>query len=401
MKTHKQTNGVRPLDGITVLSLEHAIAAPFCTRQLADLGARVIKVERPGVGDFARNYDERVKGMASHFVWTNRSKESLTLDLKSREASEVLARLLPQVDVLVQNLAPGAAARLGLSFEALHEQYPELIVCDISGYGAGGPYEHKKAYDLLIQSESGFVSVTGSANEPAKAGCSIADISAGMYAYSHILSALLQRGKTGKGSHIDLTMLESMVEWMGFPLYYAFEDAPAPVRAGAAHASIYPYGPFLAGNGKTIMLGLQNEREWKTFCDLVLEKPELATDARFVSNSMRTANRDALRDLIIQAFAAYDDEQIIERLEKAGIANARVNDMKAVWEHPQLKARGRWTHMESPVGTLPALLPPGVNNSYDFRIDAVPDLGEHSAAILTELGYDEATVSEWKAGGIV
>lgn len=401
MKTQKQTNGVRPLDGITVLSLEHAIAAPFCTRQLADLGARVIKVERPGVGDFARNYDERVKGMASHFVWTNRSKESLTLDLKSREASEVLARLLPQVDVLVQNLAPGAAARLGLSFEALHEQYPGLIVCDISGYGAGGPYEHKKAYDLLIQSESGFVSVTGSANEPAKAGCSIADISAGMYAYSHILSALLQRGKTGKGSHIDLTMLESMVEWMGFPLYYAFEDAPAPVRAGAAHASIYPYGPFLAGNGKTIMLGLQNEREWKTFCDLVLEKPELATDARFVSNSMRTANRDVLRDLIIQAFAAYDDEQIIERLEKAGIANARVNDMKAVWEHPQLKARDRWTYMESPVGTLPALLPPGVNNSYDFRIDAVPDLGEHSAAILTELGYDQATVSEWKTGGIV
>ncbi len=396
-----QFTGVRPLDGITVLSLEHAIAAPFCTRQLADLGARVIKVERPRVGDFARNYDERVNGMASHFVWTNRSKESLTLDLKSPQAKEVLARLLPQVDVLVQNLAPGAAARLGLSFEALHEQYPELIVCDISGYGAGGPYEHKKAYDLLIQSESGFVSVTGSASEPAKAGCSIADIAAGMYAYSHILSALLQRGKTGEGSHIDLTMLESMVEWMGFPMYYAYEGAPPPVRAGAAHASIYPYGPFLAGNGKTIMLGLQNEREWKVFCEQVLQKPELVTDPRFSSNTMRTANRDVLRDLIIQSFAAYDDEQIIERLEQAGIANARVNDMKAVWDHPQLKARNRWTQMGSPVGTLPAILPPGVNNSYDFRIDAVPDLGEHSAAILNELGYDEATVSQWQSAGIV
>ena len=399
--TTEQTAGIRPLDGITVLSLEHAIAAPFCTRQLADLGARVIKVERPGVGDFARNYDERVNGMASHFVWTNRSKESLTLDLKSPQAKEVLARLLPQVDVLVQNLAPGAAARLGLSYDALHEQYPSLVVCDISGYGGGGPYEHKKAYDLLIQSESGFVSVTGSANEPAKAGCSIADIAAGMYAYTHILSALLQRGKTGKGSHIDLTMLESMVEWMGFPLYYAYDGAPPPVRAGAAHAAIYPYGPFLAGNGKTIMLGLQNEREWKVFCEQVLEKPALATDARFSSNTLRTANRDALRDLIIQSFAAYDDEQIIERLEQAGIANARVNDMKAVWDHPQLKARGRWTQMGSPVGTLPALLPPGVNNSYDFRMDAVPALGEHSAAILDELGYDEDTVSQWQSAGIV
>ena len=399
--TNEHAAGVRPLDGITILSLEHAIAAPFCTRQLADLGARVIKVERPGVGDFARNYDERVNGMASHFVWTNRSKESLTLDLKSPQAKEVLARLLPQVDVLVQNLAPGAAARLGLSYDALHEQYPSLVVCDISGYGGGGPYEHKKAYDLLIQSESGFVSVTGSANEPAKAGCSIADIAAGMYAYTHILSALLQRGKTGKGSHIDLTMLESMVEWMGFPLYYAYDGAPPPVRAGAAHAAIYPYGPFLAGNGKTIMLGLQNEREWKVFCEQVLEKPALATDARFSSNTLRTANRDALRDLIIQSFAAYDDEQIIERLEQAGIANARVNDMKAVWDHPQLKARGRWTQMDSPVGTLPALLPPGVNNSYDFRMDAVPALGEHSAAILDELGYDEDTVSQWQSAGIV
>ncbi|NLY65450.1 MAG: CoA transferase, partial [Alcaligenaceae bacterium] len=291
---------IKPLEGITVVSLEHAIAAPFCTRQLADLGARVIKVERPGVGDFARGYDERVRGMASHFVWTNRSKESLTLDLKDDSAKEVFEKLLPQVDVLVQNLAPGAAARLGLSFEALHEKYPQLIVCDISGYGEGGPYEKKKAYDLLIQSESGFVSVTGSKDEMAKAGCSIADIAAGMYAYTNILSALLLRGKTGKGSRIDVSMLESMVEWMNFPLYYTFEGQEPPVRAGAAHAVIYPYGPFPTGGGQTIMLGLQNEREWKVFCEQVLKTPELANDERFANNTQRTANRAALEQIIVQ-----------------------------------------------------------------------------------------------------
>src|ERR1700712_2667523 len=264
----------RPLDGITVVTLEHAIAAPFCTRQLADLGARVIKVERPGTGDFARAYDDRVNGMASHFVWTNRSKESLTLDVKQPVAAEVLARLLKGADVLVQNLAPGAAARLGLSYDALKESHPRLIVCDISGYGDDGPYRDKKAYDLLIQSESGFLSVTGSQDEPAKAGCSIADIAAGMYAYSSILAALIQRGKTGHGSHIDVSMLESMVEWMNYPMYYAFEGAEPPPRAGAAHATIYPYGPFTAGDGVAVMLGLQNEREWTVFCELVLQQSD-------------------------------------------------------------------------------------------------------------------------------
>src|SRR5512132_4377526 len=293
---------VRPLDGITVVSLEHAIAAPFCTRQLADLGARVIKVERPGSGDFARAYDERVRGMASHFVWSNRSKESLTLDVKHPKARDVLARLLDGADVLVQNLAPGAAARLGLSFEALSAKHPGLIVCDISGYGDDrqnpGPYRDKKAYDLLIQSESGFLSITGSPDEPAKAGCSIADIAAGMYAYTNILAALIQRGRTGEGCRIDVSMLESMVEWMGYPLYYAFDGATPPPRAGAAHATIYPYGPFPAGDGKTVMLGLQNEREWVAFCQQVLRQPELATDERFASNSRRTAARHALRSII-------------------------------------------------------------------------------------------------------
>jgi itaconate CoA-transferase len=292
---------MRPLDGITIVTLEHAIAAPFCTRQLADLGARVIKVERPRSGDFARAYDERVRGLASHFVWTNRSKESLTLDLKHAEAPGILAGLLGVADVLVQNLAPGAAARLGLSYEALREHHPRLIVCDISGYGSDGPYRDKKAYDLLIQSESGFLSVTGSPDAPAKAGCSIADISAGMYAYSQILAALLQRGRSGRGCHIEVSMLESMVEWMSYPLYYAFDGASPPPRAGAAHATIYPYGPFPTGDGKTVMLGLQNEREWAVFCTAVLERPDLASDPRYASNALRTAARDELQPLIVSA----------------------------------------------------------------------------------------------------
>ena len=377
----------RPLDGITVVTLEHAIAAPFCTRQLADLGARVIKVERPGSGDFARAYDERVRGMASHFVWTNRSKESLTLDVKHPQAQQVLLQLLEGADVLVQNLAPGAAARLGMSFEALHEKYPRLIVCDISGYGDDGPYRDRKAYDLLIQSESGFLSVTGSADEPAKAGCSIADIAAGMYAYSSILAALLQRGKTGQGSRIDVSMLESMVEWMSYPLYYAFDGATPPPRAGAAHATIYPYGPFPAGDGKTVMLGLQNEREWNAFCKLVLLQPELAIDERFSSNARRTVNRDALCALIGQAFGSLSADQAIGRLEEAQIANAHVNDMHDVWKHPQLQARGRWTEVATPGGPIPALLPPGRTDAYAPRMDAVPGLGQHTDAILAELGW--------------
>ena len=371
-----KTLNLRPLDGITVVSLEHAIAAPFCTRQLADLGARVIKVERPGSGDFARGYDQRVRGMASHFVWTNRSKESLALDLKQQEAQVILEQLLQQADVLVQNLAPGAAARMGLSFEALHKDYPQLIVCDISGYGEGGTYQDKKAYDLLIQSESGFLSVTGNAAEEgmAKAGCSIADISAGMYAYSGILSALLLRGRTGQGSRVEISMLESLVEWMGFPLYYAFEDATPPQRTGASHATIYPYGPFPSGDGGTVMIGLQNEREWGQFCERVLQRPELRDDERFSANFKRSDNRQALRAIILDVFAQLDAATIIERLDGAQIANAQVNDMSGVWEHPQLKARGRWTEVASPVGNLPTLLPPANSNAFAPRMAAVPGL---------------------------
>ncbi len=377
----------RPLDGITVVSLEHAIAAPFCTRQLADLGARVIKVERPEGGDFARAYDARVRGLASHFVWTNRSKESLALDLKQPDQLAALKTLLEQADVLVQNLAPGAAARMGLSFSELHKINPRLIVCDISGYGEDGPYRDKKAYDLMIQSESGFLSVTGTPQESAKAGNSIADIAAGMYAYTNVLAALMLRDKTGQGSHIDISMLESMVEWMNYPLYYAFEGATQPQRAGAAHATIYPYGPFPAGDGRTVMLGLQNEREWGSFCKLVLCKPDLVNDDRFSSNARRAENRDELRETITKIFADLTAEQVIERLEKAQIANASVNSMQDVWEHPQLKARARWCEVGTPSGPIPALLPPGKSSAFLPRMDAVPALGQHTQAILSELGW--------------
>lgn len=385
---------MRPLDGITVVTLEHAIAAPFCTRQLADLGARIIKVERPGVGDFARAYDARVNGLASHFVWTNRSKESLTLDVKDADAGTILGQLLEKADVLVQNLAPGAAARLGLSFEALKEKHPRLIVCNISGYGPDGPYRDKKAYDLLIQSEGGFLSTTGTPEEMAKAGCSIADIAAGMYAYSAILSALIQRGRTGLGANIEISMLESMAEWMSYPLYYAYDGAPPPPRAGAAHATIYPYGPFPAGDGGTIMLGLQNEREWAVFCDKVLENAALASDPRFSSNASRNTNRAALREIIVAKLATMTVEAVAEKLEAAGIANARVNEMKDLWEHPQLKARDRWREVSTSAGPIPALLPPGNSSAFDARMDAVPALGEHTDVILAELGWTQEQIGE-------
>ena len=398
-----QSKDIRPLDGITVVSLEHAIAAPFCTRQLADLGARVIKVERPGTGDFARGYDQRVNGLASHFVWTNRSKESLTLDLKQDTATEVLDSLLATADVFVQNLAPGAAARMGLSFEVLHQRFPQLIVCDISGYGVGGPYENKKAYDLLIQSEGGFLSVTGGSGEEemAKAGCSIADIAAGMYAYTGILSALLLRGRTDEGSHIDVSMLESLVEWMNYPMYYAYDGAPPPPRAGAAHATIYPYGPFPIGDGTTVMLGLQNEREWQLFCEKVLLLPELAKDPRFSANFKRVEHRHALRELIVESFASLNFDAVIDRLEHAQIANARVNDMQGVWDHPQLKARGRWREVETSTGTVPSLMPPGTNSAFEPRMDAVPGLGQHTERVLRELGLSANRIQEMRAAGAI
>ncbi len=383
----------RPLDGILVVTLEHAIAAPFATRQLADLGARVIKVERPGAGDFARAYDDRVRGLASHFVWCNRSKESLTLDLKHERAREILSPLLARADVLVQNLAPGAAARLGLSEEALRPAHPRLILCEISGYGGDGPYRDRKAYDLLIQSEAGFLSVTGTAEHPAKAGISIADIAAGMYAYSGILAALIERNATGRGSRIEVSMLEALGEWMSFPLYYSFEGAPPPPRTGAAHATIFPYGPFTASDGRTVMLGLQNEREWKLFCEIVLRQPALAADPRFGSNRDRAANREDLAAILAPVFAGLTASDLVARLDQAGIANAHVNDMPALWAHPQLAARGRWQSVGSPAGAIPALLPPANASTFAPRMDAIPALGEHTDPILGELGFSPPEIA--------
>ncbi|KAK7223205.1 hypothetical protein V2G26_011208 [Clonostachys chloroleuca] len=383
-----------PLDGITVVSLEQAIAGPFCTRQLADLGARVIKVERPGDGDFARKYDNRVAGMASHFIWTNRSKESLALDLKKPKSLEVLKRLLAKADVLVQNLVPGATERLGLSFDKLRKKNPGLVVCNISGYGPDGPYSDKKAYDLLVQSEAGLLSVTGSESEPAKVGISIADIASAMYAHQNILAALLRRGKTGEGASIDVSMLESMAEWMSFPMYYSYGGADGPSRTGASHATVYPYGPFPTGSGDCIILGVQNEREWKLFCEHVIGDAELSYDRRFTSNSLRVENRDALRDIICSIFLKYRVEEVLALLDKARIANARMNKAEELWDHPQLKARGRWTEVETPIGPVPALLPPGVASEEEVKMEAVPAVGDHNASILAELGLTEADLLE-------
>ena len=391
----------RPLDGITVVAIEHAIAAPFCTRQLADLGARVIKVERPGSGDFARHYDARVAGLASHFVWTNRSKESITLDVKNAEARGILGELVARADVLVQNLAPGAARRLGLAFEDLAERHPRLIVCDISGYGNSGPYVEKKAYDLLIQSECGFLAVTGTPEEPCKAGISIADISAGMYAYSSILAALLQRERTGRGTHIDVSLLESSVEWMSFPLYYAYQGAPPPPRTGAAHATIYPYGPFKAGDGGLVMLGLQNEREWVIFCEQVLRAPHWASAEEFSSNARRVVARAKLESIILEVFAALDASEIVARLDDAGIANARINTVAEVWAHPQLAARERWTSVDTPAGPVPALKPPAMLRGVDARMDAVPALGEHTDGILRELGISNERIGRLRLEQVI
>ncbi|MBK8909649.1 MAG: CoA transferase [Rhodospirillales bacterium] len=377
---------MRPLDGITVVALEHALSAPYATRHLADLGARVIKIERPGVGDFARHYDTRVKGLSSYFVWSNRSKESLTLDVKHPKAGAILRRLIGKADVLVQNLAPGAAARLGLTHDDLKADNPRLIVCNISGYGEDGPDRDRKAYDLMIQSEAGFLTVTGTPDTPSKAGISIADIASGMYAYSAILAALISRGKTGEGASIDVSMLECMVEWMGFPLYYASDDAPPPARTGGSHATIAPYGPFAAGDGKVVMLGLQNDREWRNFCDKVLEDPALFADPRFRTNAARAENAAALRGIILSAFACLSGDEVVARLDAAGIASARMNDMHDVWSHRQLRARHRWVEIDSAAGPLPALLPPGGSGAFAPLMGPVPELGQHTRAILAELG---------------
>ena len=392
---------MRPLEGITVVSLEQAVAAPFATRHLADLGARVIKIERPQVGDFARDYDQTVKGLSSHFVWLNRSKESLALDVKHARSQDILERLIERADVFIQNLAPGASGRLGLSAEDLLAKYPRLIVCDISGYGDSGPYARKKAYDLLVQSEAGVLSVTGTPESPSKVGISIADIATGMYAYSGILTALLRREKTARGGRVEVTMLEALGEWMGYPLYYTHFSGTAPPRTGPDHATIVPYGRFRTGDGKAVMLGLQNEREWATFCDKVLGQPALAADPRYDTNTRRNERRAEISALIDKVFSALTTEQLIAKLDAAGIANARINSPEEVWNHEQLKARHRWREMGSPKGKLPALLPPATHSDFEAHIGPVPEVGEHTESILLEIGLTQEEIAELKSAAAI
>jgi len=387
---------MRPLEGITVVALEQVIAGPFATRQLAELGARVIKIERPEGGDTARAYDRTVKGLSSHFVWVNRSKESLTLDLKHPAAAEILARLIEKADVFLQNLAPGAAERLGLG-PSIREKHPGLIWCGISGYGPEGPYASKKAYDLLVQCEAGLLSVTGTPESPAKTGIPAADIAAGMYAFSSILAALVRRGRSGEGATIDVTMLEALGEWMGFPAYFTAYGGTAPPRSGPYHATIVPYGPFRAGDGQTVFLSVQNEREFAAFCDGVLQNSSLKADQRFASGPARFLNREAMHAEIEKEFKKLKTEEIIARLERADIAHARLNDMEQFWRHPQLQARGRWAKVGSPAGEIDMLKPPFNLSGFEPRMDAIPALGEHSRAILAELGYGAAQIDRLAA----
>lgn len=390
-----------PLEGICVVSLEQAIAGPLATRHLADLGARVIKVERPGAGDFARAYDATVNGMASHFVWVNRSKESLTLNLKRPEAREILRSLLAKCDVFVHNLAPGAVERFGFPTSAVRETNPRLIVCQISGYGSTGPLRHKKAYDLLIQAESGLLSITGTETTPVKVGISVADIAAGTYAFSGILAALLARERTGQGAAMEVSMLEALAEWMGYPLYYAGYSEKTLRRAGAHHAAIAPYGPFTAGDGAVIYFGVQNEREWRRFCEHVLEQPALIDDARFRSNSRRVEHRKELEALIGEQFSQLRRDELIRRLDKAEIANAPMNTVAELLEHAQLAARRRWRDVDSPVGPVRALLPPLTMEDIEPRMAAIPEVGQHTRKILSELGIDQGQIESWRAQGIV
>jgi len=389
-----------PLEGITVVSCEQAVAAPFATRQLADLGARVIKIERPGTGDFARDYDETVNGMSSHFVWLNRSKESISLDLKRPESREVMHRLIDKADVFVQNLAPSAAERLGLGAEDLRARRPKLITCSISGYGPSGPYRDAKAYDLLIQSEVGLVSVTGTDEEPAKSGIPVADIGAGMYAFAGILTAIIDRSRTGRGTHLDISLFDSLVEWMAYPLYYTGYGGTPPARTGTSHAAIAPYGTYGAGDGTEFVLAIQNMTEWQAFCVHVLEHADLATDERFDTGKRRVENRAELDGIITAELAKLPGDVMESRLRDARIAHARRRELAEVLQHPQLVDRDRWREVDSPVGALRATLPPITLPGREPRMNPVPDIGQHTASVLGELGFRTADIDQLRSSGV-
>ncbi|WP_223773369.1 CaiB/BaiF CoA-transferase family protein [Streptomyces sp. 135] len=391
-----------PLADITVVSLEQAVAAPFATRQLADLGARVIKVERPGGGDFARRYDTTVHGQASYFVWLNRSKESLTLDLKSERGRQLLEELLAGADVFVQNLAPGAAARMGLGAEELQARHPSLIPCTVSGYGTDGPWADRKAYDLLVQCQTGLLQLTGTPDEAVRVGISVADIAGGMYAYSGILSALFTRATTGRAPAVEVSLFDALAEWMSQPAYYTRYGGTQPPRVGARHATVAPYGPFTASDGKDVLLSVQNEREWAALCGEFLGRPALADDPRFATGSDRVAHREALDAIIAVRFGELGGDEAMKLLDRAGIANAGVNSVHEFLDHPVLTERGRWQDVRVPGAPSPvqALLPPADLSGVAPRMDPVPAAGEHTEAILAELGRGPDEIARLLAEGV-
>ncbi|GHE53670.1 dehydratase [Streptomyces capitiformicae] len=391
-----------PLEGITVVAVEQAVAAPFATRQLADLGARVIKVERVDGGDFARGYDTAAGGLASHFVWCNRGKESLALDLKDPRGLDVVRRLIADADVFVQNLAHGAAARLGLDAAALCAAHPRLVAVDISGYGASGPYADKRAYDMLVQCEAGLVSVTGTPEQPVKAGIPAADIAAGMYAFSGVLAALVRRGRTGRGGPVEVSMLEALAEWMGHPLHHAMHGGTPPVRTGLAHAVIAPYDAYPTADGGRVLLSVQNDREWRRLAELVLGRPELADEPAFATNAARVEHRDRTDEAVARALGVLDADEAVARLEAAGIACARLRDVRELAEHPQLAARDRWREVGSPVGPLKALLPPiTLPGGDEARMGAVPALGEHTESLLRAVGMTDDEIAALRRDGVI
>lgn len=390
-----------PLDGITVVTLEQAVAGPLASRQLADLGARVLKIERVDGGDFARGYDTAVRGMACHFVWLNRSKESVALDVKTPEGREVLAELVATADVFLQNCGPGATERLGLDAATLLARHPAMVVCDMSGYGASGPFADKRAYDLLVQSEAGLVSVTGTAEEPVKTGIPTADIAAGMYAYSSVLAALFQRERTGRGQAVEITMLEALAEWMGHPLYTALFTGTGPARSGLGHPGIVPYEAYRTGDEQLVVLGIQNDREWARLAEQVLGRPELATDPEFATNVARVRNRKRVDEAVGAAIGGFTAAEATRRLEAAGIATARLNPTEDLVTHPQLAARDRWREVDTPVGPVPALRPAATFAGAQPRMDPVPALGEHTTAVLRGLGYEHDRIEGLAARGVI